>query len=570
MKGYRAYGRPPIGFPAMRKVNQGLQRSTWRLISLFFSMPTAVVVFGTIFMFASEYLEGKPMGFWSSLEWASETLTTTGYGAYAPWNHPVMIVFVILTQFVGMFFLVLIFPFYVMPYIEERFEVRLAHVLPEMSGRVLFYRYGPAIESLLDEFQRTATAFVVLEEDVELARNLRNRGYEVVLGKLDEEPDALSGVEDARAVVANADDHANAICILIAREQGFKGPIYALADDPLYRPPMLQVGASEVFTPSHVLAAALAARASIRLSPPAEGMHLLGSQVGLAEFRVRANSPLAGKRLGDLQLRVRHGVTVIGQWTCGAFRAVEGPDTRIEAGAILVIVGAQANLAKVERLAIPIRRSGPIVLAGYGAVGRKFVEMLNDAGDTTIVIDQQAIPGVDVVGNVLEYATMERAGVRAASAVVLVLNNDSEGVFATAVVRDHAPEVPLIVRANRVQNIPRLYQAGADFALSVGQVAGQILAYHLRGEQAIAVEQRLKFIRVAAGKLAGGHPWRDQVRERTGAAVVAVERGDRVIVEFEDDFMIHPDDTLFVCGTLASLESYLREFETALADTPRA
>jgi voltage-gated potassium channel len=173
-----------------------------------------------------------------------------------------MIVFVILTQFVGMFFLVLIFPFYVMPYIEERFEVRLPHVLPEMSGRVLFYRYGPAIESLVDEFQRLAAAFVIFEEDMELARNLRTRGYEVVFGKLDEQPDVLAGVESARAVVANADDHANAICILIAREQGFTGPIYALADDPLYRPPMLQVGASEVFTPSHVLAAALAARAS--------------------------------------------------------------------------------------------------------------------------------------------------------------------------------------------------------------------------------------------------------------------------------------------------------------------
>jgi voltage-gated potassium channel len=64
---------------------------------------------------------------------------------------------------------------------------------------------------------------------------------------------------------------------------------------------MLQVGASEVFTPSHVLAAALAARASTRISPPAEGMHLLGSLVGLAEFRVRASSPLAGQRLGDLR-----------------------------------------------------------------------------------------------------------------------------------------------------------------------------------------------------------------------------------------------------------------------------
>lgn len=228
----------------MKKAYRGLHRSTWRLLGLLVSMPTAVVVFGTIFMFASDYLEGKPLSFWASLEWASETLTTTGYGAYAPWSHPLMIVFVILTQFVGMFFLVLVFPFYVMPYIEERFELRLPHALPEMNGRVLFYRYGPAIESLLDEFDRTRTPFVVVEEDIELARNLRNRGYAVVFGRLDEEQDLLSGVAAARAVVANADDHANAVCIMIAREQGFSGPIYALADDPMYRPPMIQVGAS--------------------------------------------------------------------------------------------------------------------------------------------------------------------------------------------------------------------------------------------------------------------------------------------------------------------------------------
>ena len=308
---------------------------------------------------------------------------------------------------------------------------------------------------------------MVFEEDLELARNLRNRGYDVVFGKLDEEPEVLAGIEKARAVVANADDHANAICILIARERAFTGPIYALAGDPLYRAPMLQVGASQVFTPSHALAGALAARASRRISPPAEGMHLLGSQVGLAEFRVRASSPLAGKCLGDLQLRVRHGVTVIGQWTCGTFSTATGPDTRIEPGAILVIVGAHANLAKVERLAMPLRRRGPIVLAGYGQVGRKFVEMLSDAGETVIVIDRELVAGVDVAGNVLEQKTMERARVREASAVVLALSNDSEGVFATAVVRDYAPEIPLIVRANRAQNISRLYQSSTGSSSSV-------------------------------------------------------------------------------------------------------
>ncbi len=549
-------------------MSKKISRSTWRLMALFVSMPAAVLVFGLIYMVGSTYLEGKPATFWASLEWASETLTTTGYGAYAPWEHPVMVLLVILTQFVGMFFLVLVFPIYVLPYIEERFEMRLPHVLPPMAGRVLFYGYGPAIDSLLEEFQQVGSGFVIFEEDMALARNLRDRGHQVVFGKLDEDPDVLAGVKQARAVVTNADDHANAICILIAREQGFEGPIYALADEPLYRAPMLQVGASAVYTPTHVLGAALAARASARISPPAEGLHLLSAQVGLAECRVRADSPLAGQRLGDLHLRERLGVTVIGQWRGGNFTTAKGPDTRIEPGAILVLVGAHANLAQVEHLAAPIRRTGPIVVAGYGTVGGKVVEMLRDAQEITVVIDQELAPGVDIVGNVLEHATLAKANVRAASAVVLALSNDSEGVFATAVVRDYAPEVPLIVRVNRAPNVARLYQSGADFALSIGQVAGQILAYHLLGDRAVAVEQRLKFVRVTAGALAGAHPWRAQVRERTGAAVVAVERDREVFVKFDDAFEISPDDTLFVCGTTGGLDQFLREFQATPAAGP--
>lgn len=545
------------------------QRSTRRLIVLLALLPAAVLVLGILYMLGMIYLEGNPRTFWESLEWASETLTTTGYGADAHWDHPVMTLFVMGTQFLGMFLVFMIFPVYVLPYFEERFEARLPRTLPPMAGRTLFYRYGPAIDSLLEECQRVGLPFVIFEEDIILARNLRERGYSVVYSSLDEDPAALAGIEQAHAVVTNADDHANATCILVVRERGFEGPVYALADNPVYRPPMLKVGASAVFTPTHVLGAALAARASTRITPSAEGLHLLGTQMDLAEFRVRPDSPLAGQVLGDLHLRERHGVTVIGQWRGGRFATVKGPDTRIEPGAILVVVGAQANLVEVERLAAPIRRNGAIVVAGYGTVGGKVVEMLRDARETTIVIDEQLMPGVDVVGNVLAHTTLERANVRAASAVVLALSNDSEGVFATAVVRDYAPEVPLIVRVNRAPNVPRLYQAGADFALSVGQVAGEILAYHLLGEQAVAVEQRLKFVRLGAGALVGLHPWRAQVRERTGAAVIAVERDYKVFVRFEENFQVQPNDVLFVCGTLGGLDRYVREFKAAPVENPR-
>ena len=547
-----------------------LKRSSKRLLALLVLLPAAVIVLGTIYMLGMNFLEGTPRTLLQGIQWASETITNTGYGADNRWSHPVMALFVIVTPFIGQFLIFLIFPVLVLPYFEDRFEVRLQHELPPMAGTVLFYRHGPAVETLLEEFDRTGSPFVIFEEDMELARKLRDRGYSVVHGQLNEDPSALSRVSEARTVVTNAGDHANATCTLIAREAGFTGPLYALANDPLYRAPMLQIGATDVFTPAHVLGAALASRASMRISPPAEGMHLLGTSVGMAEFRVRPTSPLAGKRLGDLHLREEHGVSVIGQWSGGAFTTTKGPETLVEPGAILVVVGAPAHLEKVERMAMPIRRTGPIVVAGYGMVGHKVIEMLHDAGEACVVIDWIAAPGVDVVGNVLERATLDQAGVREASAVVLALSDDSESVFATAAVRDYAPEVPLIVRVLRSPNTTRLYRSGADFAISVGQVAGQILAHHLLDEQGLSVENRIKFSRLGAGTLAGMHPWRNDALDRTGAKVVAVERGNEVLVEFDDAFRVRPDDTLFVCGSIKSLERYQRVFHVTTTVALRA
>lgn len=535
-----------------------------RLLLLLALLPAAVLLLGTLYMLGMDHLEGSPRTLLQGIQWASETITNTGYGADNRWNHPVMAGFVIITPFIGQCLIFLVFPVLVLPYIEERFEVRLQHELPPMAGQVLFYRFSPAIESLLGEFESAKSPFVIFEEDMNLARSLRERGYNVVLGNLAEDPSVLKRVAPARAIVTNGDDHANATLTLLAREYGFTGPLYALADDPLYRAPMVQIGATDVFTPAHVLGAALASRASVRISPPAEGMHLLGPKVGMAEFRVRTGSPLAGRRLGDLHLRERHGVSVIGQWLGGVFTTTKGPDTRVEPGAILVVVGVPANLAEVERMAMPIRRAGPIVVAGYGAVGQKVIEMLLDAGESCTVIDRVPMPGVDVVGSVLDSACLHQARVREASAVVLALSDDSESVFATAMVRDHAPEIPLIVRVLRSPNTARLYRSGADFAISVGQVAGQILAYHLLGEQTIHVENRVKFIRLNAARLAGEHPWHCEALERTGAKVVAVERDQEVLVEFGENFTVQAEDTLFVCGSVNSLERYQSEFQASV------
>ena len=59
------------------------------------------------------------------------------------------------------------------------------------------------IRDRVEELRRVGTAFVVLEQDERQARRLRDRGYDVVFGALDEQPGMLSGVEAAQALITN-------------------------------------------------------------------------------------------------------------------------------------------------------------------------------------------------------------------------------------------------------------------------------------------------------------------------------------------------------------------------------
>lgn len=58
-----------------------MKRSHKRLLLLFVCLPALVVCFALLYGVGMAYLEGSPRGFWDSLEWSAETLTTTGYGA---------------------------------------------------------------------------------------------------------------------------------------------------------------------------------------------------------------------------------------------------------------------------------------------------------------------------------------------------------------------------------------------------------------------------------------------------------------------------------------------------------
>jgi Trk K+ transport system NAD-binding subunit len=525
-----------------------------------------VVVSALLYMAGMARLEGRPRGFWDSLEWAAETLTTTGYGADAHWTHPAMVLFVVGVQFAGVFLVFLIVPLFLIPFLESRFEVRLPKEMSEaLAGHVVIYRYGPAVETLLAELAAARVPTLLLESDDGAARRLFEAGQRVLHRPLDDAALRAADLRSSRALIANGSDDANAALILAARQSGFTGPILALVEEPFHRRPMMLAGASAVFTPRHILGAALAARASARIDPRLASAQQLGRQLAVAEVRIEPRSRLAGRTLAEAAIGATTGATVIGQWLGGELHALPEPEARLQAESVLVVAGSPQSVERVgelARAAAPARR-GPFVVGGYGEVGRKVVELLLAVGEEVRVIDRRAAPGVDLVGNVIDPGILEAAGAAEAQAVILALDTDSATLFATVILKDAVPAVPVIARVNQAENVDRIHRAGAYFALSISQVSGQMLARKLLGEEAVAVDPHLMVLRVPAAELRGAARRRArsalsgaEIRRRTGCSVIAVERGEEVLIDLPAEVRFGPDDVLYVCGSAAAVRRF--------------
>ncbi|HKJ25724.1 MAG TPA: NAD-binding protein, partial [Myxococcota bacterium] len=186
----------------------------------------------------------------------------------------------------------------------------------------------------------------------------------------------------------------------------------------------------------------------------------------------------------------------------------------------------------------------------------KVAELLGDAREPVVSIDRSERPGVTLTGDVLDRELLLRAEIAKARVIVLALDSDEATLFATVIMKNMAPDVPVIARVMHPRNVERTHRAGADFVLSLSQVAGQLLARRLLGEEAVTIDVALKVLKTSPRGMVGHHPAETSIRDRTGCSVVAVERGEDLLVEFTPEFRFAETDQVYICGSDADVRRF--------------
>ncbi|WP_224269464.1 potassium channel family protein [Haloprofundus salinisoli] len=519
-----------------------------------FTVAAIAVMFAYAFayQYAMATYEGVQMGYVRALAIVVETFTTTGYGEDATmWSSTPVLLLVMAMQATGVGLLFTTLPLFVVPLVEEA----LATAPPtevDLSGHVVICEFTPRGETLIDELESRGVPSVVVVGDRERAEQLYEEGHTIVHGD-PEELDTLeaASVDDALALVADADDETNASIVLSAKELRDDVRVVSVVENDEVADYHRYAGADAVLSPRHVLGESLAGKVTTAVTTEMADAIVVGEEFGVAELIVQRDSELVGQTVAESEIGVRTGVNVIGAWFRGEFVSPPSPDAVIDEHTVLLVAGIERQLSALKELTLSEsrrHRRGQVLVVGRGAVGATVSSALAKADVPYVVVDKEEKPGVDVVGDITDRETLEAANVHEARSIVLALNSDTTTIFATLAVKQIAPDVEVIARANETGSVGKLYRAGAEYVLSLSTVSGRMLASNLLDEEVIAPDTQIDVVRTRAPRLAGQTLAEADVRARTNCTVVAVERDGELLTDLGAQFHVREGDGLVIAG----------------------
>jgi voltage-gated potassium channel len=524
-----------------------------------------VALYGVIFMelmsFEGQLDNVDPV---TAVYWVIITMTTVGYGDVVFESLPGRV----FSSVVGLSGIIILFavalPLIVTPGLERLSRELPSKAPPKMRDHIIICGYNPIVEALAENFRRQRVPFLVVERSEETARKI-NKKYQVIWGDPAEKGVlASANIGSAKLLIANERDERNADIALTVREIS-DVEVVALAEDLARARFLSYAGASRTISPKSLLGTFIAQITS----PPRKGVFpgavkLFGAV--LVELPIFPGSPLIGKVVHDPALS-ETGARVVGMWQRGRFISIPKEEV-IRCHSVLMAVGEAEALDRLRDLTIGPPREGPMMLIGYGDVGRRIVKVLSDRGASLSVVDKRElcdVPFRHVAGDGTSEEVLVESGAKEAVGILIMLNDDSDVVFSTLLARNLNGDAFIVARANHVSSAEKIYRAGADYVASVPIVASQMLARiaQRQDEEFTMIYEELEMARFRVGfgsRLVGRSLGELNLPEKVGCTVAAMERDGKGLLDIGPETVVERGDLLAVIGSFESIEKFGRRY----------
>jgi Trk K+ transport system NAD-binding subunit len=515
--------------------------------------------------------EGREYSWLTGFYWTLTVMSTLGFGDIT-FVSDIGRLFSIVVLLTGIVFLLVLLPFtfiqfFYAPWLEAQNQARAPRSVPDaVSDHVIFTQFDAVTENLAAKCVQYGIHHVILVPDLHQALDLHDRGYQVVFGELDD-PDTYMRlrVQHAALVVVLNDDLTSTNIIYTVREisDHVATVTNADADDSL---DILQLaGSTHVFQFTKLLGQALARRVL--------GTSMTANVIGRFDELLIAEAPamrtqLQGLTLADSRLREKTGATVVGIWEQGRF-LIPQAGQRLGESTVLVLAGNAQQLERYDRLIGFLDHQdlpqGPVLVLGGGRVGRSVADTLEARGiDFRVVEKRERIASQDqhfIQGSAADRDVLLAAGIETTPSIIITTHDDNLNIYLTIYCRRLRPDVQIISRASLDRNINTLHRAGANLVMSFTSLCASTIMNLLKPGKLLMLAEGLNVFRLRVRHKLEHQPLRDlRIREETGCSVVAVQQGERTVINPDPAIVLEREDELILIGSEESEKAFMERY----------
>jgi voltage-gated potassium channel len=539
-----------------------------KVYRLALSLSLIMLIYSLIFMLLMRY-EGQSQNVFmaKAVYWVVVTMTTLGYGDIV-FKSEAGYLFTIIVSLSGIAILwSVVVPLGITPNLERMIRAAPSSVPEKMKGHIIISGYNPIVETLAERFSLLKIPFLIIERSESAARMIY-KNYPVLWG----DPTQVqvlhrANISSARLFIANENDELNAEVILTLREIS-DIEIIALVDD-LTRSRFLKyAGASRIISPKTLLGTFIARITSLPMKNVFPGSIQLFGDLLLVELPIYPGAELIGEKLADVGIK-NTGAGIVGIWQRGVFHPSPGLDETVRSNSVLMAVGNMEQLSIIRELTLGTRKEGPQMILGYGDVGKRVAGVLSNCGIKPMILDQRNLDDIDfphITGDATTEADLLLAGIKEAVGVLIMLNLDSDAIYATLLAKNLNPNAFVVVRANHLRSAEKIYRAGADYVASVPIVASHMLAKIIQGEEEkldlLYEDLELKIFHVSKSSyLVGSTLLELDLPMKFGCRVVALDRMGLALAVPDTKTVVQGGDILALMGNPKGIEAFSRKYD---------
>ncbi|SMO63267.1 potassium channel family protein [Gracilimonas mengyeensis] len=539
---------------------------SWRnkIINAVLTVIIIVGVYSSIFQWAMPVFENHSVTFPQSVQVVIESLTTTGYGGFAPWQSDFMNYFVLLMNLTGVVLVFVAFPVFFLPYLRDAIG-KTAPRAVDTKDHVIICEYSSYTNALIEELKSRDKDYIIIEQDETNALELISNGYNVMTGDPESEDTLRAACISEATAVVHSEIYKNISIVFTAKniEPGIK-VIAILRDDnmDIYYKLARTNGADITISPRQLVGKSLATQIpAVSINESVE----IDSTIELVEIDIEEGSELCNKTIHEANLLNEHHINIIGAWLNGDFKSPVDVDLVLDSKTRLLVAGDVSELEQLTKKAEAQTRHfirNEVFIFGYGRSGKAAAEFLKDKSVDVRIMDIKEKEGVDMVGDVSKPETLDQMNIEDASAIIITIKDDTAALFSTLMARNKNKKANIIVRANDVEDVQKLYQAGADYVQSLATVTGRMLASCIfEDERSLAVEKQINLVQLPAGDLVGRTLAESNVRAETGCTILGVIRdGKKITTLHPEKFEFQDGDDVILAGTDDSTQLFEKKY----------